>query len=92
MSEDTVNHPSHYCIGGAECTPVAKAIIEQANCDPWTAALWYSAFQYTWRCLLKNGAEDARKGALYLTWLAEHIEAGQYNWLEDVDCDDPMAG
>ena len=67
---DNVNHPKHYLKGGLECIQVIKA---QLTPEQYEGYLYGNVIKYMWRWKEKNGLEDLRKAAHYLTWLQEEV-------------------
>ena len=71
MSEDVVNHPSHYETGNIECFDV---ILETQG---WLAAMDFcicNALKYIYRHRNKEGRRDIEKAQWYINkwlWLAE---------------------
>lgn len=70
ITEDKVNHPSHYTSGenGIECIDAMiaaygkEAVMHFCQCN---------AFKYQWRFDKKNGVEDLKKAAWYNNKYAE---------------------
>ena len=63
QTNDSVNHPSHYCSGDIECI---DAIASALGHDGLVAFCRGSAIKYLWRAGLKGDmGEDLRKAAWY---------------------------
>lgn len=64
MSEETVNHPSHY-VGNTslECIDVMKLIFCKTAVYDFCLC---NAFKYIWRYKFKGGMEDLKKAEWYL--------------------------
>ena len=62
--KDTVNHPSHYTLGGIECIEAIEAATgELVGIE---AVCTGNAIKYLWRWKHKNGHEDLRKARWYI--------------------------
>lgn len=69
MSEDKVNHPSHYTNGDIECIEAIKASMSQ---EAFNGYLKGNALKYLWRYQLKNNPEeDLKKAQWYLNRLLD---------------------
>ena len=66
MAEEKVNHPHHYNASpsGVECIDVVE----------WLPFNVGNAIKYLWRADYKNGIEDLRKAAWYITREIERLE------------------
>ena len=73
VSNDTVNHPSHYTQGGIECIEAIKAAT--VGLEGIEAVCTGNAIKYLWRWKQKNGAEDLKKAIWYIERLIK--EAGK---------------
>lgn|SRR5690606_18374532 len=64
VTEDKVNHPSHYTNGNIECIDA----IEEAtkHLTGIEAVCTANAIKYLWRWKLKNGTEDLKKAKWYI--------------------------
>ena len=70
-SEDSVNHPSHYCQSGIECI---KAIEASMTPEEFQGYCKGNVMKYIWRFREKNGLEDLKKAQVYLGWMVESKE------------------
>lgn len=68
VSNDVVNHPSHYTQGSIECIDAMKSAFGAAQL---AAYCKIAAFKYIWRCERKNGTEDVKKAIWYLNKFLE---------------------
>lgn len=68
ISEDMVNHPSHYTSGSIECI---DAMIETQGTEAVKQYCKCNAFKYLWRHSFKNGEEDIDKAIWYLNKYVE---------------------
>lgn len=74
VSEDFVNHPSHYTGGPIECIDALNSMVIPFT-DPVDASLSWQVVKYVWRHPLKNKpVEDLHKAKFYLDRLIEHVE------------------
>ena len=69
-TNDTVNHPNHYCRNGVECIDIIKAITG----DGFDKYCVGTITKYLFRWKDKNGIEDLRKAQRYLSYLIEEAE------------------
>lgn len=72
LSNDTVNHPSHYTQGGIECIEAIKAAT--VGLEGIEAVCTGNAIKYSWRWKQKNGTEDLKKAIWYINKLIEEKE------------------
>ena len=70
-SEDSVNHPLHYCQDGIECI---KAIEASMTPEEFQGYCKGNVIKYVWRFREKNGLEDLKKAQVYLNWMIESME------------------
>ena len=63
VTDDTVDHPSHYTHGSVECI---DAMVETQGKNAVQHFCICNAFKYLWRWRGKNGVEDIKKAAWYL--------------------------
>ena len=69
MSNDPVNHPTHYTQGGIECIDaIAAALTGLSGEEAYDTG---AAIKYLWRWKHKNGAEDLKKARWYIDRLIE---------------------
>jgi len=68
LTQDTVNHPSHYNAGGVECI---EAIEAQLTKEEYRGYLKGNVAKYLWREKQKGGTESLRKAQWYLSRLIE---------------------
>lgn len=69
ITDDTVNHPSHYTQGGVECIDaIQAATVGKTGIE---AACVANIIKYLWRYELKNGVQDIEKAQWYLNKLLE---------------------
>lgn len=72
MSEhDPVNHPSHYTQGGIECIDAIESALGE---EGFISFLQGQVIKYAWRCRIKAGVEDVRKGIWYANRLVETMK------------------
>jgi hypothetical protein len=72
LSQDTVNHPSHYTDGEIECI---EAIEASLTADEYRGYLKGNIQKYVWRERLKGGTESLRKAQWYIERLIRLDEA-----------------
>lgn len=72
MTNDNVNHPSHYTAGGIECIDALKAATE--GLEGIQAVCTANAIKYLWRWRRENGAEDLKKAKWYIDRLLKELE------------------
>ena len=79
--KDNIN-PAHYQRDGMECIDaIAAAVQNLSGIDAYATG---AAIKYLWRWDEKGGAEDLRKAAWYIEYLADQREeADMYNQLQD---------
>ena len=65
MTDDPINHPSHYCNSKAEC-PGCERKIECIDIARHFNFNLGNAIKYLWRHELKNGIEDLKKARWYI--------------------------
>lgn len=63
VTEDIINHPSHYTSGDIECI---DAMVAAFGKDAVAIYCVINAFKYIWRHQHKNGKEDIKKAIWYL--------------------------
>lgn len=63
VSENNVDHPSHYVKGSLECIDV---MVEVFGVEAVKHFCICNAFKYIWRQDLKNGLEDMKKALRYV--------------------------
>lgn len=73
VSEDNVNHPSHYETGRFECIDV---MVETQGVEAVKNFCICNAFKYLYRHKNKNGIEDVKKAIWYLNKLLQ-LEGGE---------------
>jgi hypothetical protein len=74
MSEDVVNHPSHYADGSIECIDAMESMMAGSDLPDHDAYLWGNVFKYIWRWHKKAGVQDLKKARWYLDRLIENRE------------------
>lgn len=72
LSNDTVNHPSHYTQGDIECIEAIKAAT--VGLEGIEAVCTGNAIKYLWRWKQKNGIEDLKKAIWYVERLIKEVE------------------
>jgi hypothetical protein len=76
MSNDPVNHPSHYTSGKIEVIEILEQAVKSAPYSV-VAGLQWQALKYLHRIWLKgNPIEDAKKCRWYIDRLIATLEAG----------------
>lgn len=75
-NKDSVNHPSHYETGKFECIDV---MVETQGKEAVQAFCICNAFKYLYRHCKKNGLEDIKKAAWYLSKFIELEEGNNEN-------------
>lgn len=71
MSNDAVNHPSHYNqSGGIECIEAIKSTLGN-NYQHYCKG---NAMKYLWRYEYKNGIEDLKKARWYLDSMIKDLD------------------
>ena len=74
-SEDMVNRPPHYRVGGYELLEVIKAKLRESKMDAVQSALWIQLIQYLFRFDMKGKPfEDLNKAKFYLNDLYKETE------------------
>ena len=68
VSDDVVNHPSHYTQGNIECIEAMEAAFGREAVENFCLC---NAFKYVWRNGYKNGLEDIDKAIWYLNKFKE---------------------
>ncbi len=68
MTEDTVNHPSHYTQGEVECIDAIKSALTEEEFRGFCKG---NAFKYIWREKHKGQDESLKKAIWYLNRLQE---------------------
>lgn len=63
-SNENVNHPKHYTVGGIECIDALKAAT--TGLEGIEAVCTANAIKYLWRWKYKNGVEDLKKAIWYI--------------------------
>lgn len=71
ISNDQVQHPSHYNDGGVECIDAIEASMTP---EEFIGFLKGNVIKYLWRYRLKNGLQDLKKADWYLTKLENKYE------------------
>ena len=71
MSNDVVEHPSHYCKGSIECIEAIKASMSTIE---FMGFLKGNILKYLWRWREKGVKQDLKKAQVYLNWLIEAVE------------------
>lgn len=72
VTNDVVNHPSHYAQGGIECIDAIKAAtVGKTGIEAVCVA---NVVKYLWRYEEKNGLEDVKKARWYLERLISELE------------------
>ena len=69
--EDAVNHPKHYNKHGIECIQAIRAALTAEEFKGYCKG---NVIKYTWREQYKNGLEDLKKAAWYLTRLVQDLD------------------
>ena len=89
MTNDPVNHPSHYTQGGIECIDALTSMIDSFQ-DPNDAALSWQVVKYVWRHPHKGKPlQDLEKARWYLDRLiASQALKEVAKELDDLDADD----
>lgn len=72
MSNDVVNHPTHYNAGSYEVIDVIEDAV--AGADGFEAYCIGNVMKYVMRYRHKNGVEDLRKAAWYLNRVIESMK------------------
>ena len=72
-TDDSINHPDHYCHGGMECIDEMLLIFGR---DAVMHFCLLNAWKYRKRALFKNGEEDIAKSDWYL---AKYKELNDYD-------------
>lgn len=78
MSNDSINHPKHYTLGGIECIDAIKAATTGKTGIE--AVCVANVIKYLWRFEEKNGIEDVKKGKWYLERLINELEERHVNY------------
>ena len=63
LTQEAVDHPSHYTQGAVECIDAIEAALGR---EGFRAFCRGSAIKYLWRTDLKNGEEDLLKAQWYI--------------------------
>ena len=72
VTNDNVNHPSHYTQGSIECIDAIKAAtVGKTGIEAVCVA---NVVKYLWRYEEKNGLEDVKKARWYLERLINELE------------------
>lgn len=72
VTNDVVNHPSHYTQGGIECIDaITAATVGKTGIEAVCVA---NVVKYLWRYEEKNGLEDVKKARWYLERLINELE------------------
>lgn len=75
VTNDTVNHPSHYTQGGIECIDaITAATVGKTSIEAVCVA---NVVKYLWRYEEKNGLEDVKKARWYLERLISELSEGK---------------
>ena len=83
MSEDRVNHPSHYTFGDIE---VIDYIRDKLTSKEFQGYCEGNVLKYVSRWRHKGGVEDLKKAEVYLKWMiesAERLDPKEYGPLGD---------
>lgn len=72
MSNDNVNHPSHYTYGKVECIDAIETAT--TNLIGPESFLTGQVIKYMWRWKHKNGIEDLKKARWYLNRLIAEVD------------------
>lgn len=76
MSQDDINSPSHYTVGGIETIDYMAA---KATPEEFRGHLRLTALKYLSRAGHKDDAlKDYKKAQVYLNWLVKHLETGSH--------------
>lgn len=70
--KDNVNHPPHYTSGDIECIDAIREATKHLS--GFEGFLTGNCMKYLWRWKHKNGVEDLKKTAWYLTKLTTEVE------------------
>lgn len=72
VTNDDINHPSHYTQGGIECIDaITAATVDKTGIEAVCVA---NVVKYLWRYEEKNGLEDVKKARWYLERLINEME------------------
>ena len=75
VTNDVVNHPSHYTQGGIECIDaITAATVGKTGIEAVCVA---NVVKYLWRYEEKNGLEDVKKARWYLERLINELSEGE---------------
>lgn len=75
VTNDMVNHPSHYTQGGIECIDaITAATVGKTGIEAVCVA---NVVKYLWRYEEKNGLEDVKKARWYLERLINELEGNK---------------
>lgn len=74
LTEDCVNHPSHYTQGGIECIKCIEASMKPEGFQDYCKG---NVIKYLHRWREKGGVQDLKKAEVYLKWLIESAENGR---------------
>lgn len=85
MSNDTINHPSHYTAGKVECIDAIESATEELTRIE--AVCTGNVIKYLWRWKKKNGIEDLRKARWYLEKLISEEQHGSHKKTENTSTD-----
>lgn len=69
MSNDNVEHPTHYTAGGIECIDALRSALGEG----FVGYLQGNCLKYLWRFQSKGGVEDLQKCRVYLDWLIKEV-------------------
>jgi hypothetical protein len=72
LTEDTVNHPSHYTDGGIECIDAIQAALTD---EEYLGYLKGNIIKYVWRERMKGRKESLDKAGWYLEKASQQREA-----------------
>jgi hypothetical protein len=72
MSNNNVDHPSHYNQSGIECIEAIKATLGDSYQDYCKG----NVMKYLWRYKYKNGIEDLKKARWYLDSMIKDLDDG----------------
>ena len=75
VTNDNINHPSHYTQGGIECIDaITAATVGKTGIEAVCVA---NVVKYLWRYEEKNGLEDVKKARWYLERLIKELEGNK---------------
>jgi hypothetical protein len=74
MTNNNVDHPSHYTHGDIEAIDAIKAAT--TGLEGIEAVCTGNVLRYMWRWKFKNGIEDLKKAQWYINRLINEVEGG----------------